>query len=100
MLSKLAKVSISKVLATVEKINLIGTVEVCGAPSHVLPLLQMQAAFTTSFISSSGGTLPGGSSLEGERLLQLIGGGGGGRRPRAGPELEGRSIPYLFMVRN
>ena len=75
MLSKLAKVSISKVLATVEKINLIGTVEVCGAPSHVLPLLQMQAAFTTSFISSSGGALPGGSSLEGERLLQLIGGG-------------------------
>ena len=41
----------------------------CGAPSHFLPLLQMQAAFTTSFISSSGGALPGGSSLEGERLL-------------------------------
>ena len=48
----------------------------CGAPSHVLPLLQMQAAFTTSFISSSGGALPGGSSLEGGRLLQLIRGWG------------------------
>ena len=49
----------------------------CGAPSHILPFLQMQAAFTTSFISSSGGALSGGSSLEGERLLQLIRGGGG-----------------------
>ena len=48
----------------------------CGAPSHFLPLLQMQAAFTTSFVSSLGGALPGGSSLEGDRLLQLIRGGG------------------------
>ena len=48
----------------------------CGAPSHFPPLLQMQAAFTTSFISSSGGALPGGSSLEGERLLPLIRGWG------------------------
>ena len=32
----------------------------------------MQAAFTTSFVSSLGGAVPGGSSLEGERLLQLI----------------------------
>ena len=52
----------------------------CGAPSQFLSLLQMQAAFTTSFMSSSGGALPGGSSLEGERLLQLL--RGGGRRPK------------------
>ena len=32
----------------------------------------MQAAVTTSFVSSLGGAVPGGSSLEGERLLQLI----------------------------
>ena len=51
----------------------------CGVPSHFLPLLQMQAAFTTSFISSLGGALPDGSSLEGERLLQLIRRWGGGK---------------------
>ena len=43
-----------------------------GAPSHFLLLLQMRVAFTTFFISSSGGALP----VEGERLLQLIRGGG------------------------
>ena len=35
----------------------------CGTPSHFLPLLQTQAAYTISFVSSTGGALPDGSSF-------------------------------------
>ena len=49
----------------------------CGAPSYFPPLLQMKAAFTTSFISSSGGVaLPGGPYLQRERFTAANKGGG------------------------
>ena len=65
----------------------------------------MQAAFTTSFVSSLGGAVPGGSSSERERAFAAVNKGGEAKiislfSKGAGPELEGCSIPYLFMVRN
>ena len=76
----------------------------CGVPSHFPPPLQTQAAYTISFISFSGGALPDGSSLEGERLLQLIRGEERGTGQnyfrRRWPRIGGTQYVIPVIVRN
>ena len=59
----------------------------------------MQAAYTISFISSSGCALPDGSSLKGQGFAAVNKGEGERGRPKiflsTDPELEGRSMLYL-----